>query len=105
MGKFGFKYEEIDYPTRIYHGRCDKVVPLETARYVANHLPDAKYFEIDQIDHQTIIARSLVEGTLMHLIEDITDDLQLVLPRTIRTKTNTVETLLTVPSPQPLDVK
>mmetsp|Transcript_2973 Transcript_2973/g.9106 ORF Transcript_2973/g.9106 Transcript_2973/m.9106 type:complete len:327 (+) Transcript_2973:283-1263(+) len=104
-GNFGFKYEEIDYPTRIYHGRCDKVVPLKTARYVANHLPDVKYFEIDQIDHQTIIARSLVEGTLMHLIEDITEDLQLVLPRIIRAKHNTVEMLLASPSPQPVDVK
>jgi pimeloyl-ACP methyl ester carboxylesterase/class 3 adenylate cyclase len=41
----------IRVPTLILHAKGDRAVPLGAGRYMADHIPDAKFVEIDSIDH------------------------------------------------------
>jgi class 3 adenylate cyclase len=40
----------ISAPTLVIHAR-DEVVPVQGARYLADHIPDARYLEVDGADH------------------------------------------------------
>lgn len=41
----------IRVPTLVLHRRDDRVVPVEAGRYLAEHIPGARYVEIDGADH------------------------------------------------------
>ena len=41
----------IRVPTLIIHAIGDKVAPIEAGRYFAEHIPNAKYLELDSVDH------------------------------------------------------
>lgn len=41
----------IRVPTLVVHRAGDRVVPVEAGRYLAEHIPDAKYAELDGSDH------------------------------------------------------
>jgi len=40
-----------DAPTLVIHAREDPVVPVQLGRYLADHIPDARYLEVDSADH------------------------------------------------------
>jgi hypothetical protein len=41
----------IRVPTLVLHRNGDRVVPVENGRYLARHIPDAQYVELEGIDH------------------------------------------------------
>jgi pimeloyl-ACP methyl ester carboxylesterase len=41
----------ISAPTLVIHAREDPVVPVQLGRYLADHIPDARYLEVDSADH------------------------------------------------------
>jgi len=41
----------IRVPTLILHSKMDRAVPVGAGRYMADHIPNAKFVEIDAIDH------------------------------------------------------
>ena len=41
----------IRVPTLIIHNARDRTVPVQSARYLAEHIPGAKYIELDGVDH------------------------------------------------------
>jgi class 3 adenylate cyclase len=41
----------ITVPTLVIHAREDLVVPVQAGRYCANHIPGARYLEVDSADH------------------------------------------------------
>ena len=41
----------IRVPTLVIHRAGDRVIPVEAGRYLAEHIPDAKYVELEGIDH------------------------------------------------------
>ena len=41
----------ITVPTLVIHAREDPVVPVQLGRYLADHIPDARYLEVDSADH------------------------------------------------------
>jgi pimeloyl-ACP methyl ester carboxylesterase/DNA-binding CsgD family transcriptional regulator len=41
----------IRVPTLIIHATGDRVAPIEAGRYFAEHIPNAKFLELDSIDH------------------------------------------------------
>src|SRR6201991_3428592 len=41
----------ISAPTLVVHAREDPVVPVQLGRYLADHIPDARYLEVDSADH------------------------------------------------------
>jgi pimeloyl-ACP methyl ester carboxylesterase/DNA-binding CsgD family transcriptional regulator len=41
----------IRVPTLIVHARGDKIAPIEAGRYLAEHIPEARYLELDSDDH------------------------------------------------------
>ena len=41
----------IRVPTLIIHARGDRIAPIEAGRYFAEHIPNARYLELDSIDH------------------------------------------------------
>src|SRR5438094_1371526 len=41
----------IRVPTLIIHANGDRVAPIEAGRYFAEHIPNAKYLELDSVDH------------------------------------------------------
>ncbi|MDH4102397.1 MAG: adenylate/guanylate cyclase domain-containing protein [Thermoleophilia bacterium] len=41
----------IRVPTLVIHRSGDRVVPVEAGRYLAEHIPDAKFVELDGVDH------------------------------------------------------
>ena len=41
----------ITAPTLVIHAREDPVVPVQLGRYLADHIPDARYLEVDSADH------------------------------------------------------
>jgi pimeloyl-ACP methyl ester carboxylesterase/class 3 adenylate cyclase len=41
----------IRVPTLVVHRSGDRVIPVEAGRYLAAHIPDAKYVELEGIDH------------------------------------------------------
>jgi len=41
----------IRVPTLVLHRAGDQSVPVENGRYLAEHIPDAKYVELDGVDH------------------------------------------------------
>ncbi|HYM97257.1 MAG TPA: LuxR C-terminal-related transcriptional regulator, partial [Candidatus Sulfotelmatobacter sp.] len=41
----------IRVPTLIIHASGDRVAPIEAGRYFAEHIPNAKYLELDSLDH------------------------------------------------------
>jgi pimeloyl-ACP methyl ester carboxylesterase len=38
-------------PTLVIHAREDRVVPVQCGRYLADHIPGARYLEVDSADH------------------------------------------------------
>jgi pimeloyl-ACP methyl ester carboxylesterase len=44
----------ISVPTLVIHHTGDPVIPVENGRYLAEHIPGARYLEIDDDDHLTI---------------------------------------------------
>ena len=41
----------ITVPTLVIHARGDLVVPVQAGRYLADHIPGARYLEVDSADH------------------------------------------------------
>ena len=41
----------ITVPTLVIHAREDLVVPVQAGRYLADHIPGARYLEVDSADH------------------------------------------------------
>jgi class 3 adenylate cyclase len=41
----------ISAPTLVIHAREDPVVPVQLGRYLADHIPGARYLEVDSADH------------------------------------------------------
>ena len=41
----------ITAPTLVIHAREDPVVPVQYGRYLADHIPGARYLEVDAADH------------------------------------------------------
>ena len=41
----------ITAPTLVIHAREDPVVPVQCGRYLADHIPGARYLEVDGADH------------------------------------------------------
>ena len=41
----------ITVPTLVIHAREDRVVPVQCGRYLADHIPGARYLEVDSVDH------------------------------------------------------
>jgi len=41
----------ITAPTLVIHAREDPVVPVQAGRYLADHIPDARYLEVDSAEH------------------------------------------------------
>ena len=41
----------IRVPTLVIHRSGDRVIPVESGRYLAEHIPDAKYVELPGKDH------------------------------------------------------
>ena len=41
----------ITAPTLVIHAREDPVVPVQLGRYLADHIPGARYLEVDGADH------------------------------------------------------
>ena len=41
----------ITMPTLVIHAREDRVVPVQLGRYLADHIPGARYLEVDGADH------------------------------------------------------
>jgi class 3 adenylate cyclase len=41
----------ISIPTLVIHRADDRIIPVENGRYVAEHIPNAKYAELDGEDH------------------------------------------------------
>ena len=41
----------IRVPTLVIHRTGDRVIPVESGRYLAEHIPDAKYVELPGVDH------------------------------------------------------
>jgi pimeloyl-ACP methyl ester carboxylesterase len=41
----------IRVPTLVVHRTGDQVIPVESGRYLAEHIPDAKYVELPGVDH------------------------------------------------------
>ena len=63
----------MDVPALVVHGRQDVIVPIESSRYLAEHLPQADLFVINECGHWTQIEqadkfagllRTFVEGGL-----------------------------------------
>jgi pimeloyl-ACP methyl ester carboxylesterase len=38
-------------PTLVIHAREDAVAPVQSGRYLADHIPGARYLEVDGLDH------------------------------------------------------
>ncbi len=45
----------IRVPTLVIHRSRDRVIPVEAGRYLAAHIPDAKYFELEGSDHLAFV--------------------------------------------------
>jgi len=41
----------IRVPTLIVHATGDRIAPIQAGRYFAEHIPDARYLELDSVDH------------------------------------------------------
>ncbi len=41
----------ITVPTLVIHAREDRVIPVQLGRYLADHIPGARYLEVDGADH------------------------------------------------------
>ena len=44
-------------PSLVLHGECDTVIPPSAGRYLAEHLPDAHYVQLDQVGHAPLISQ------------------------------------------------
>lgn len=44
-------------PSLVLHGECDTVIPPAAGRYLAEHLPNAHYIQLDQIGHAPLISQ------------------------------------------------
>ncbi|GAA1858977.1 alpha/beta fold hydrolase [Actinomadura bangladeshensis] len=49
---------KIDKPTLVVHGRQDVIVPIECSYYLADHLPQADLYVIDECGHWTQIEQA-----------------------------------------------
>ncbi|OGO50991.1 MAG: hydrolase [Chloroflexi bacterium RBG_16_68_14] len=58
----------IQVPTLILHRVGDALVPVEAGRYLAQHIPGAKYVELPGEDH---MIQALDEDVLDHLLDEI----------------------------------
>ncbi len=58
----------IQAPTLIFHRVRDALVPVEAGRYLAQHIPGAKYVELPGEDH---LIQALDEDVLDHLLDEI----------------------------------
>ena len=56
----------IRVPTLILHAKGDRAIPVGAGRYMASHIPNAKYVEIDTIDHLPFFDKS---DEFMHHIQ------------------------------------
>jgi pimeloyl-ACP methyl ester carboxylesterase len=45
-------------PTLIVHNAGERTVPVEAARYLATHIPDAKYVELPGVDHLPFVGNA-----------------------------------------------
>jgi pimeloyl-ACP methyl ester carboxylesterase len=55
--RWGFPFEEVDFPIQLSHGEADPIVPLHHAEYVAGRLANAKLTVLPGIGHLHTPAR------------------------------------------------
>ena len=58
----------ISAPTLIFHRVFDSLVPVEAGRYLAKHIPGARYIELPGTDH---MIQTLAQDDLDHLLDEI----------------------------------
>lgn len=44
-------------PSLVLHGECDSVIPSSAGRYLAQHLPDSHYVQLDRVGHAPLISQ------------------------------------------------
>ena len=64
----------IHVPTLVLHRRGDRVVNVRAARYLAEQVPDAKYVELDGIDH------NILAGDMEPILQEIQEFLTGIRP-------------------------
>lgn len=55
---WGFEYETIHAPVRIWHGEQDRIAPIVNAQYLAGAIPDAQLHPVKDAGHYVAILRS-----------------------------------------------
>jgi len=61
---------QIRVPTLILHRRDDRCVPVEAGRYLAAHIPQARYVELPGEDHWWWVGQTdLLVEEISHFIE------------------------------------
>jgi len=62
----------IKVPALIIHATGDRIAPIEAGRYFAEHIPGAKYLELDSIDHWPYFADAeLVLGEIQEFLTGV----------------------------------
>ncbi|MUN63429.1 alpha/beta fold hydrolase [Kocuria sediminis] len=64
---WGFAVEEIAVPTRIWHGREDRAVPVTHGEWLAAHVPGARAHLLEREGHLSLVAR------LDRVLDDLLD--------------------------------
>ncbi|GGG70735.1 alpha/beta hydrolase [Kocuria dechangensis] len=54
---WGFAVEQIDVPTRIWHGRLDRAVPVAHGEWLAAHVPGARTHLLEPEGHISLLVR------------------------------------------------
>lgn len=54
MGYYGSRIKNIE-DIKIVHSKTDKVIPIESAKYVQAHIPDSKLIELEDLGHYSIL--------------------------------------------------
>lgn len=50
---------EISAPTLVQHGSADRIIPVKAGRYLAEHIPNAEYQELDGAGHVYLMERPM----------------------------------------------
>ncbi|GAA1764467.1 alpha/beta hydrolase [Kocuria aegyptia] len=64
---WGFAVEQIDVPTRIWHGREDHTVPVAHGEWLAVHVPGSRAYLLEHEGHLSLLAR--LDRVLDDLVE------------------------------------
>jgi pimeloyl-ACP methyl ester carboxylesterase len=70
MEPWGFEFESIKVPVKVWHGRHDRFVPMQHGRWLAEHIPNAEADLSETDGHLTLLAnrfREVHEWLLAHV--------------------------------------